>query len=55
MALNCEAKVMQRIEEICKGMAKQGSDEQWNRKEKQGIAKAMDARRRIDKQRQSGA
>lgn len=39
----------------CKGMAKQGSDKQWNSKEKQGIAKAMDARRRIDKQRQRQA
>nr|DAK96078.1 MAG TPA: N-terminal region of 4Fe-4S ferredoxin iron-sulfur binding [Caudoviricetes sp.] len=29
-------------------MAKQGSDEQWNGKEKLGKAMAMDARRRID-------
>lgn len=41
MALNREAKVMQRIEEICKGV------------ERRCIAKAMDARRSFDKQRQS--
>jgi hypothetical protein len=33
-------------------MAKQGSDEQWNSKEKIGKAMAMDARRSFDKQRQ---
>lgn len=30
VAKQCLAKAMQRIEEICKGMAEQGSDEQWN-------------------------
>ena len=33
-------------------MAKQGSDEQWNGKEKLGKAMAMDARCSFDKQRQ---
>ncbi len=32
-------------------MAKQGSDEQWNGKEKLGKAMAMDARCSFDKQR----
>lgn len=36
-------------------MAKQGSDEQWNGKEKIGKAMAMYARRGFDKQRQSEA
>jgi hypothetical protein len=33
-------------------MAEQGSDEQWNGKEKLGKAMAMDERRSFDKQRQ---
>lgn len=41
----------QRDEWSSKGMAKQGSDEQWNGKEKLGKAMAMDARRGFDKQR----
>jgi hypothetical protein len=36
----------------CSGMAKQGSDEQWNGKEKLVKAMAMDARRSIDRRRQ---
>jgi hypothetical protein len=55
VALNREEKAMQRIEEICKGMAKQGSDEQWNGKEKLGKAMAMDARCSFDKQRRRTA
>lgn len=34
-------------------MAEQGSDEQWNGKEKLGKAMAMDERRSFDKQRKS--
>ena len=63
MALNREAKVMQRIEEICKGVAEKSVEMQWHgearlrramewRKEKLGKAMAMDARCGFDKQRQ---
>lgn len=41
----------QRDEWSSKGMAEQGSDEQWNGKEKLGKAMAMDERRSFDKQR----